>query len=122
MINTVPRRPSFNGCVRTWDESSTNNVIRSTMTNGVWKQRLRFIGKQIQVSTSVRIKKENLQEFKDWFDIDLQGGVQPTLFKTPYGVEEPFRFVGPPNYNWIDPKVVEARFTLEQLSGWLKWV
>ena len=110
--------PAGLGCFSTWEESQTDNVVKSTAEDGTVKFRRRFTGKSRRASASVRIPADKYDDFVFWYDVSQRQGAIPTTITTPYGAEEIWQFIAPPVYNWVDANVVEVSCNLYQGSNW----
>jgi hypothetical protein len=121
----VANRPTnVSGCLQTFNESQLENVVRSQSDNNTTVKVRRRATAAVRIAdASVTVKQSEVALWKDWFEIACQGGVLPTYFKTPYGVEELWRFSGPLSITWGQgPKagshVATITMKLEQLPNW----
>lgn len=117
-LGDIAATPAGLGCFSSWEESQTDNVVKSTMEDGTVKFRRRFTGIDRRVSATVRIGKDDYPAFVSWYNVAQRQGSIPTRVKTPYGTEEVFQFMAPPVYSWVDPNVVEVSVNMYQGHNW----
>lgn len=116
----VADRPEeLDGCWGSWSEQQTDNIVKSSMDSGVVKTRRRFTGIQRKAQVSVKLRAEKYKAFVDWFNIYQRQGSIPTMVITPYGEEELWQFMAPPQINWPEAGYFEATTELYQQSGWV---
>ena len=114
----IAATPAGLGCWSSWEETSTDNVVKSTAEDGTVKFRRRFTGRNRRASVSVKIGADKYDDFVFWYDVAQRQGSNPTYVETPYGAQEVWQFVAPPVYSWIDPNVVEVTCNLYQGANW----
>lgn len=120
----VLRPVGIDGCLQTFNESQLENVVRSSSeNNSMIKVRRRTTAAVRVADASVTVPSDQVEIWKEWFDIYCEGGVIPSYFKTPYGTEEAWRFSSPLSIAWgqgkgIGNHVATISFKLEQLPAW----
>jgi hypothetical protein len=114
----IAARPGDLGCFSSWDESQTDNVVKTPMDDGTVKYRRRFTGINRRVSATVRLPAADYPAFVSWYNVAQRQGSIPTYVKTPYGTEEVFQFMAPPVYSWVDRNVVEVTVNMYQGANW----
>jgi hypothetical protein len=119
-VTIVPRPVELDGCMQTWNEQHTPQVLRTQTDFQTVKVRRRVTGSIYNVSGQVTLEAELYDVFMKWFLDDCQAGVLPTYFKRPRdNAEIALRFTEAPSIEWIDRKAFRASLKLEQLPEWL---
>lgn len=119
MVDYAVRPDQLDGCWQTWSEQDVNPTVRSQMETGAPKVRLRFTGFHRVASVSVTLQKELYEFFLDWYRINCQSGVLPTVLKEPDGTEAVWRFIEPPIIEWVGMGAAfNAQCKIERLPGW----
>lgn len=118
-ITVVPRPGTFSiFCPISWSESFQPNTLKSPMEAGPQKVRRIQTGITSECQATWMIDKVDAQAFKDWFFVACQGGVLPTYFTDPMGVERVFRFNSEPSFTYNHYGVLEITMNLYQSSQW----
>jgi len=120
MATIVPRPAELDGCLQTWTEQHSPQVLRTQTDYQTVKVRRRVTGSVFNVTGSVTLEAKFYDVFMKWFLVDCQAGVLPTYFKRPRdGKELAMRFTEAPTIEWVDKKAFRAGVKLEQLPEWL---
>lgn len=117
-VTYAERPPALDGCWQTWADQDQPQTIRTQTESGDVKVRRRTTGLARLAEASVTLPASLYADFVDWFRIDCQAGILPTNIVEPSGVESVWRFVEPPQIEWIDPNAFRAGVTLEKRPGW----
>lgn len=114
MTTTVAARPStITGCMQTWSEKGTPNVLRSNMESLTVKVRRRTTAIITNIDCAVTLEAEVYDDFKNWYEVACQGGVLPTHIRRPNGgVEIVARFSSPPLIEWVGIAAEAFRATM----------
>lgn len=75
---------SLPGCCSGWGEKAQPVVVRSNFEGGLPKVRRRFTAVVRSVDVSMTLAFDQFEILRDYFDVDLQGGVKPFNFVHPY--------------------------------------
>jgi hypothetical protein len=121
MATNIGARPAgIDGCMQTWTEQYSPNVLRTNMdASGYVKTRRRTTGKSMTVDASVVLEAKHYDDIQTWFFTNSQAGVIPTRVKRPQdGKEIVVRFTEPPVIQFIDKNAFVASFKFEQLPQW----
>ena len=87
------------------------------MDSGEPKVRRRFTRTVRSAKVQVNLTKDLYYEFLEWFDNCRQGSVANMMVE-PTGAQSIWRFATVPQYDWLDPKVVQSLSNIEQLPAW----
>lgn len=119
-IQIATRPASIDGCFQTVQQTTVENVIRSTMEGGTVKVRRRTTGFMDRANATITLSAEVYQDFVNWYRVACQGGVFPTRFKFPPDhSEQVWRFASAPQYEWISAEAFKVSFDLERLPQWV---
>jgi hypothetical protein len=122
--SAAPRPNGIDGCLQTFNESQLENVVRSQSDNNAMVKVRRRTTAAVRVAdATVTVPSAEVELWKKWFDVACQGGVLPTYFRTPYGIEEAWRFSAPLSITWGQGSGVGKHFAtismkLEQMPAW----
>jgi len=103
-------------CAQTWEEQAVPVTVRTQMDTGQPKVRRRFTHTMRSMRVTFVLTHEQAMALRDFFEIDLQGGVQEHTFRHPFrDVVESFRFVEPPTISNVDALACSVACAWEQL-------
>ena len=92
-------------------------MLRTDIEAGPAKVRGRYLAAVEPVSGSVVITHDELQVLRDWFFNDIAGGAAAWLWAHPMtGEQREFRFVEPPKYQPLAPRIGGRGMVRVQLS------
>ena len=115
----IPRPTQISGGFQSFSETTTSNILRTSMENQTIKVRRRTTGVIRSADATMTLNADVFPIFQRWFETDCQGGIHPTLFLHPHlCVEQAWRFSEPPTYQWLDKKAFTVSMKLERLPGW----
>ncbi len=115
----VANRPeSITGCFASWNEATSQQVIRTSMDTGVVRVRRRFTHIIRQAQVNVTLERKYYQDFMDWIILRCQGGVLPTYVKEPDGSEQIWRIISIPSVDWVDKNAFRTTLSLEKMPEW----
>ena len=120
MAITIAARPAaLDGCWSSWSEKQEPNILRTEMDlAGATKVRRRTTGITRIANVGRVFEAKYYDDFLRWFNVNCQQGVLPTRMKTPYLVEEVWRFTEAPEISWLETKAFSVTATIEQLPVW----
>jgi len=103
-------------CAETWEEFDLPVTVRTQMDIGPPKVRRRSTRTLRNVHVSFTMSHDQAMQLRDFFEIDLQGGVQEHSFRHPFRDDvEPFRFMEPPHITSLGAGACTVSCAWEQL-------
>lgn len=104
-------------CFATWEETRSDNTIRTEMDDGAVRSRRRFTGTQRSLQVSVTVDAKDFVSWDGWYRA-AEDGSRPVKLKTPWNTEEVWAFAGPPRISWPQPNAFIYQATFYQRDEW----
>lgn len=99
-----------------FQETFPDTVLRSDMNQGPAKLRRRFTKGVYGYTCSITLDFDDYATFRDFFNVDLNGGVNQFQFTDPMElVDAMFRFAGVPNITPLGGRKFTVRMAWEKL-------
>lgn len=103
-------------CAESWEEFDQPVTVRTNMEIGPPKVRRRFTRTMRGVRVSFTMDHAQAMQLRDYFEVDLQGGVLEHSFRHPFrGGVEAFRFVEAPRIANLGALACTVQCSWEQL-------
>lgn len=103
-------------CAETWEEQAVPVTVRTAMDVGPPKVRRRYTRTMRNVRVGFTMTHEQAMALRDYFELDLQGGVLEHEFRHPFLDEvQDFRFTEPPAINNMGALACSVSCSWEQL-------
>lgn len=103
-------------CAETWEEVDQPTTVRTQMQSGPPKVRRRFTRTLRQVRVGFTMNHAQAMQLRDFFELDLQGGVNEHTFRHPFrDALENFRFMEAPRIANLGALACSVSCAWEQL-------
>lgn len=108
--STLPQSP------RAWQEEMVDNLIRTQVSAGPPKVRRRFTASRIQARASFILKREQYDTLKQWFESELEHGVQAFSFRNPNSnTLQAFRLLAAPSIESVQGVALAVEMEMEEV-------
>jgi hypothetical protein len=112
----IPWPVGLPDCAESWEEQNVPVTVRTQMDIGPPKVRKRYTRTMRNARVSFTMTHEQAMQLRDFFEVDLQGGIYEHEFRHPFANElQRFRFVEPPSIANLGAMACAVSCSWEQL-------